>query len=170
MFQFCPQCREPLNLNAEWHQLDCANCGFIYFHNTASSVAAIIRFHDKVLLTRRAKQPGIHLWDLPGGFVDPRESLETALTRELREELGLTTNQFRYFTSEPNRYEYKGVPYQTCDAIFVCEFTYQPELSADDGEVMEFEWVRLKDVNLDQVAFPSIRQALKRYLQLHTQN
>ncbi len=54
-------------------------------------VCAVIRDKEgRILLARRA--PGQHLeghWELPGGKVEPGESLESALQRELREELGL---------------------------------------------------------------------------------
>ena len=45
-------------------------------------------WQDEVLVAVRARNPGKGLLDLPGGFVDPGESLEVALYRELQEELG----------------------------------------------------------------------------------
>lgn len=57
-------------------------------------VCAVIRDRDgRILLARRA--PGQHLeghWELPGGKVEPGESLESALRRELLEELGLVVS------------------------------------------------------------------------------
>lgn len=57
-------------------------------------VCAVIRdTHGRILLARRA--PGQHLeghWELPGGKVEPGESLEVALQRELIEELGLVVS------------------------------------------------------------------------------
>jgi len=53
-------------------------------------VAAIIRRDSKILITRRFDHvhlPG--LWEFPGGKVEPSESLEVALKREIREELGM---------------------------------------------------------------------------------
>ena len=51
-------------------------------------VAAVIKDDDRFLVTRR--QPGVHLagmWEFPGGKIDPDETHEVALRRELREEL-----------------------------------------------------------------------------------
>jgi len=53
-------------------------------------VAAVIRRDGKILITRRLGN--VHLgglWEFPGGKVEPAESLEGALLREIREELGL---------------------------------------------------------------------------------
>jgi 8-oxo-dGTP diphosphatase len=45
--------------------------------------------HGRLLLIRRRNDPGSGLWSLPGGRVEPGESDETAVIRELREETGL---------------------------------------------------------------------------------
>ena len=53
-------------------------------------VAAIIRRNKKILITRRPKHVHLpDLWEFPGGKVEPDESLEDALQREIREELGI---------------------------------------------------------------------------------
>ncbi|HXW27292.1 MAG TPA: NUDIX hydrolase [Xanthobacteraceae bacterium] len=51
--------------------------------------AAIVR-DGRVLLVRRARPPGRGLFSLPGGVVEAGETLEQAVTREVREETGLT--------------------------------------------------------------------------------
>lgn len=66
-------------------------------HNTTISglvrievVAAVIRRDGKILITRRLDNAHLGgLWEFPGGKVEPAESLEGALLREIREELGL---------------------------------------------------------------------------------
>jgi 8-oxo-dGTP diphosphatase len=46
--------------------------------------------HGRLLLVRRAHDPGRGLWSLPGGRVDPGEDDQQALVREMQEETGLT--------------------------------------------------------------------------------
>jgi len=53
------------------------------------TVDALVTWRERVLLIERARAPGAGLLALPGGFVDPRETLEVACLRELREETGL---------------------------------------------------------------------------------
>ena len=58
-----------------------------------TTVGAIITIRDgtctKILLTQRAIDPFKGFWCLPGGHIDPRESAEQAIAREIKEETGL---------------------------------------------------------------------------------
>jgi len=58
---------------------------------TIRVVAAVLRdAHGRVLISQRPEgKPYAGLWEFPGGKVEPGEAIETALRRELREELGI---------------------------------------------------------------------------------
>ncbi len=53
------------------------------------AVGAVVVREGKVLLVKRAKEPGRGLWSLPGGAVQSGEALKAAVVRELREECGI---------------------------------------------------------------------------------
>jgi ADP-ribose pyrophosphatase YjhB (NUDIX family) len=53
------------------------------------AVGAIVIHHDRVLVVQRGKPPGVGLWTVPGGHVEPNETLAQAVAREVREETGL---------------------------------------------------------------------------------
>lgn len=151
----------------EGKRLSCPACGFVFFINAATACAAIIAYGDEVLLAERASDPGKGMLDLPGGFVDPGEGAEEGLLRELREELGLVLRRedLRFFMSRPNRYEYAGVVYSTCDLVFIAELADKPALSAAD-DVSSIQWTRKSEFDPSRIAFPSIREALKAYFAL----
>ena len=118
-----------------------------------------------LLLTRRARDPAAGTLDLPGGFVDPAETLEQALARELEEELGLKigTGDERYLFSLPNIYPYAGVSYATADSFFRIELATRPDLRALD-DVTEVKWMRFADIDAQSIGLESARVAVERFL------
>ncbi|QJR82289.1 NUDIX domain-containing protein [Alteromonas pelagimontana] len=163
MFNFCPQCRSANISTINGSEYRCPDCGFVYYHNTASAVAGIITCDNAMLVTQRARNPGKGMFDLPGGFVDHGESLEQALSREVEEELGLTLTDWQYFVSLPNTYRYTDVLYHTCDAVFSIELSSRPTLTPEASEILQVHWLERDKIDLTTIAFPSLREAIRRF-------
>lgn len=161
---FCPKCNSPSFARVKANEFCCLQCDFTYFHNVASAVAAIIRYKDTILLTKRAIEPAMGKLDLPGGFVDPNESLEQALIREVKEELNLDLHTFSYLFSAPNQYTYKNVTYDTCDSFFEVVLDIAPNIDCDNREIENIYWVKFESLNMSELAFDSAKSALQRYL------
>lgn len=159
IFTYCPRCKsEDLEYDRlkEYH---CRACDYTYFHNPAPAVAGIIFHNKKLLLIRRAKNPGKGKVDLPGGFIDPGESSEDAIKREILEELGVQVRTLRYFASFPNIYEYKGIVYSTCDFVFELTIEKFPEKWCKD-EIQDILLVAPGSVPDFEFAFESIKTAV----------
>lgn len=165
MFKHCPECKHSTISFVNNHYLSCGECGFLYYHNAAAAVAAIIQYKDEILLTVRAKEPGLGQLDLPGGFVDHNESLEQALAREISEELSLDIppKVFKYFTSEPNTYHYQNIKYNTIDSIFTLLLDHKPSIVCEPSEIVKVVWVKQCDIDYNQLAFTSAQKALLKY-------
>jgi len=160
VFRFCPRCGSNFNVQDDRSFL-CAGCGLHYFINANAAVCAlIIDSHDNLLLTVRAHDPGRGMLDLPGGFVNPLETAEAALRRELREEINLEIETLTYFGSYPNRYVFSGLTYFTLDLAFVCQARDLSGLKPDD-DVAGVLFVPLAEVDLEKIAFESIRTIIE---------
>ena len=94
--------------------------------------------------------------DLPGGFVDPGETAEEALTREIKEELNLEISGYRYILSSPNEYPFGGFTYRTLDLVFECSVGNMEDIKAAD-DVSGYRFINIHEVNPDEIGLKSIR-------------
>ena len=164
LFEFCPRCgrrRDGQVLRQPFH---CAGCGFHYYFNAALAVAGIVLGPDeRALFIRRAKDPAQGKLAIPGGFIDIGETAEQALRREILEEVNLEVGPLEFLCSAPNEYHYRGVTYPVLDLAFVTKALTLERIAALDG-VASYEWIEPTVVELNEIAFPSIRHALQCYL------
>jgi NAD+ diphosphatase len=158
------KCAQPSLIKQGEKAYRCTLCGFVYFHNVAAGVSAIIVCNGKILLVERAQQPAKGKLDFPGGFVDYDESNEQALTRELLEELQLPIDNMQYLFSYPNRYLYKDVLYSTLDSFFEVRLDTEPALVLQQEEVCRYIWLDVTSVLVMDLAFVSGQKALQAYL------
>lgn len=163
VIQHCPACGKASFIQNSDKSFRCSACEFTLFLNPSAAAAVIIECDRHLLFAVRGNDPGLGKLDLPGGFVDPYETAEAALARELNEELGLTHVNATYFASFPNEYPYKGVTYRTIDMIYTIQFSDRPTLTAAD-DVASVRWVARDAIDPSAIAFTSIRQAVTAYL------
>lgn len=167
-FNFCPNCGGKNIQNVNMRKWKCDDCGFTLYNNVAAAVGLVIQNKNgKVLFEKRAKEPRKGFLALPGGFVDPNETAEEACFRECKEEIGVEPLSVKYIATFPNTYEYKNVLYKTCDIFFEAVLPENAELHAQEGEVIGFEEVSIKneeDLKDVPLAFESARKTLTLWL------
>jgi ADP-ribose pyrophosphatase YjhB (NUDIX family) len=159
-FRFCPACGGPLETRqlkaGDPARLVCARCGFILYLDPKVAVGTVITAADeRIVLVRRAIEPGYGLWVFPGGYVDRGEEVTVAAMREAREEAGLQVR----LDGLINIYSYPGRP------IIVVVFKASivgGDLQIDD-ESLEARLFSRAEIPWNDLAFRSTREALEDY-------
>jgi NAD+ diphosphatase len=163
VLRFCPRCGGSELDFSSLNAFTCRNCHNPLYLNVAAAVAAIIERDDGTfLLARRNHDPARGLLDVPGGFLEPLESAERALRREIQEELGLDLDDLVLFGTFPNRYVFKGLTYFTCDIVFRSAPRSFDAMRLSD-EIAEVVFVRPGDVAIEDLAFESVRAIVEGY-------
>jgi ADP-ribose pyrophosphatase YjhB (NUDIX family) len=161
-FRFCPRCGGPFNSRiikaGEPPRLVCDACGFVFYLDPKVAVGTIIRTaDDKIVLCRRAIEPGYGRWVFPGGYVDRGEKLEEAAVREAREECGLEVELERLVSL----HSYSG---KTPVVIVWAAKAVGGELKVADEESLEVRTFRAETIPWGDLAFESTGEALRAYL------
>ena len=152
-WRYCPRCGEAIE-KQDGHAC-CASCGFRAYGNPAPAAEAVIVDRDgRVLLGRRALDPGAGLWDLPGGFLEETEEPLVALRREVREETGLEI--------EPDAFV--GFYLEPYDGRTVLCLTWRARVDAGTeragDDLTELRWFEPGELPFDELAFSHYRRAL----------
>ncbi|MFS0837692.1 NUDIX domain-containing protein [Paenibacillus sp. 1P03SA] len=88
---YCMACGTPL----ETRDMDgtlrraCPACSFVHWGSYSAGVGALVMREDKLLLVRRAQEPGRGRWTNPGGFIEQLELIHETIAREVLEETGI---------------------------------------------------------------------------------
>ncbi len=168
-YHFCPICGLRRNRFEPTRPFRCEGCGHTSFFGPVTAVGAIVANDEgQILVIRRAREPGLGKLGLPGGFVDPQESSEEALHREIAEEVGLRVERVEYLMTAPNRYVYRGIEYPVLDIFYAARVAIAEQVMLADGEVSEWMWTDVDDQLIEQFAFPSNQAALEYYRKWRT--
>lgn len=130
--RFCGRCGVPLKMRTTERAKECPQCGLLHFPRLAPAIIVLVERGDKLLLARsRHFMPG--MYSVLAGFVEPGESLEQAVVREVREEVGIEIKDIKYFGSQPWPFPHSLMVGFTA--------TYAGgEISLDDDEIENAGW------------------------------
>ncbi|WP_274364345.1 NUDIX hydrolase [Paenibacillus thermotolerans] len=89
--KYCLQCGSPLEIRDidGYPRKACTSCSFVHWGNYSIGVGALMVTDGKVLLVRRAQDPGKGYWTNPGGYIEQLEPIQETMKRELLEEAGI---------------------------------------------------------------------------------
>ena len=163
-FTFCPKCGSAgFKSKDRGRTYRCEGCNFQYYTNNSAAVACLIMNSlGELLLTRRAHEPNKGMLDLPGGFVEPLETAEEAVVREIKEELNLDVTKMSYLVSFPNLYPFSDIEVPTVDLAFVCEVAGFIAMKPDD-DVASIEFIHPDKIDMKALCAESMRQIIRFY-------
>jgi NAD+ diphosphatase len=96
----CGRCGQVMRAEEGGHMRLCVACGTRHFPRTDPAMMALVRRGDRILLARQPRFPP-RMVSILAGFVEPGESIEESVVREVHEEVGLEVRDLRYLRSQP---------------------------------------------------------------------
>ena len=133
--QFCGRCGTPTQAKKEERVRVCPACKLSAYPRVAPAVMALVHRENQLLLARSPHFPA-GMYSALAGFVEPGESLEQCLAREVAEEVGVRIRNTRYFASQSWPFPHSLM------IAFVCEWQ-SGEIRPQAGEIEEANWFDL---------------------------
>src|SRR5207248_7129772 len=130
--QFCGRCGSRTEAHREERVRVCPSCKLSAYPRVAPAVMALVRREKEVLLARSPHFPP-GMYSALAGFVEPGESLEQCLAREVQEEVGVRVGSIRYFASQPWPFPHSLM------IAFVAEWS-AGEIAPQPSEIEDAKW------------------------------
>ena len=148
--RFCARCGAPLQLVSSGHRAQCTNseCGRLHFPRTDAAIIVIVEYQGACLLGRQAGWPPGRYSTL-AGFVEPGESLEDAVRREVAEEAGVIVGDAHYHSSQP-------WPMPASLMVGFTATALSPTIRLRDGELEDARWFTPQQI-IDSLADGSLK-------------
>ena len=131
--RFCGKCGSRTQQKADERALICPDCHTIVYPKISPAIIVALICKNKILLARNTNFPG-SWYSLIAGYVDIGETFEEALTREVKEEVGLDVKNIRYYKSQP------WPPSGSVMIGFIAEADDNQPISIDNKEIAEAAW------------------------------
>ena len=130
--RFCGACAQPMAKAPGERAMKCA-CGHLAYPRISPAMMVLVKRGDSILLARNVAIPAGGRMSALAGFLEPGESIEEAVHREVREEVGVEVKDLRYFASQSWPYPHSLM------IAFTAEYA-GGELVLDPNEIAEARW------------------------------
>lgn len=144
----------------------CLNGHTLYLNPAPASSLFLLHENGSIIFSVRGIEPRKGMLDSFGGFVDSGETFESALARELKEETGLTPEDYSmpiYLTSATGPYEYGGEARVVLSNFYYATLRSGAEVQALD-DVGSIKILQPSEVNLDDFGESDVKDGFKALL------
>jgi NAD+ diphosphatase len=136
--RFCGRCGTPMIDHPSDRAKQCPECELISYPRLSPSIIVLVRRGDEMLLARNARWPQ-GMYSTLAGFVEPGESIEQTVHREVFEEVGIRVTGLRYFGSQ-------SWPFPNSLMLgFHAEYA-GGDIRCQEGEIAEARWFRYDEL------------------------
>ncbi len=133
--RYCGRCGTPTEAKSEERARACPACRLSVYPRISPAIMALVRREGEILLGRSPHFPP-GMYSALAGFLEPGETLEQCLAREVAEEVGVQVSRIRYFASQP-------WPFPNSLMIaFVCDWV-SGEIRPQAGEIEAANWFKV---------------------------
>jgi len=136
--RFCAECGAPTRLAKGGWQRDCGSCGAQHFPRTDPVTIMLVEYEGRLMLGRGKGWPEGRFSAL-AGFVEPGETIEEAVAREVLEESGIRVHDVSYIASQP-------WPFPSQLMIGCHAHALNNDLTIDETELAEILWYTRDEV------------------------
>lgn len=136
--RYCARCGEKSDIAPGGWQRSCAACGGQHFPRTDPVVIMLITSGNKVLVGRSPGWPE-GMYSLLAGFMEPGETIEAAVRREVFEETAVTVGEVGYLASQP-------WPFPSSLMIGCWGNATSEEITVDPKEIEEAFWISREEI------------------------
>jgi NAD+ diphosphatase len=158
---FCGRCGAKSNYHRSDRARQCPDCGLLSFPRVSPAVITLIHKGDEFLLARNARFP-TGRYSIIAGFVEAGETLEEAVAREIKEEVGVDVTQITYQSSQP-------WPFPHSLMVGFTAAWSGGEICIDNEEIVEAGWFSAKHLPPSLPDGISIsRTLIDTFLQVHS--
>jgi NAD+ diphosphatase len=136
--RFCGRCGTPTESSPGERAKRCPSCGLLAFPRLAPAVITLVTRGEEALLARGVTFP-VPMYSCIAGFVEPGETIEDAVRREVREEVGVDITNLAYFASQPWPFPHSLMIGFTADWA-------AGDIVIDPSEILDAQWFRADDM------------------------
>ncbi|MCX7124850.1 MAG: NAD(+) diphosphatase [Gammaproteobacteria bacterium] len=159
--RFCGHCGNKNSDKNDEQALICGSCHHVTYPRISPCIIVLITNGNKILLARSPHFPG-KMYSTLAGFIEPGESLEQTVHREVKEEVGVTIKNLRYFGSQPWPFP---------DSLMIGFFAeYESgSILIDQKEIEDAQWFDIDNLPELPLKLSISRELIETYCRKHTQ-